>query len=81
MVTARTFSGPRARAARNATTLESMPPERPITALWNPARRISVRMKRVRMAATSSLLIVRSSARDSAAIAVPLDAVEFLNGQ
>ena len=29
MVTARTFSGPSARAARNVTTLESIPPERP----------------------------------------------------
>ena len=49
MVTARTFSGPRARAARNVTTLESMPPDSPTTARWNPARRISLRMKRVRI--------------------------------
>ncbi len=36
MVTARTFSGPNARAARNVTTLESMPPESPTTARSKP---------------------------------------------
>ena len=41
MVTASTFSGPSARAQRNVTTLESMPPESPTTARSNPARRIS----------------------------------------
>ena len=49
MVTASTFSGPSARAQRNVTTLESMPPESPTTARWNPARRISARMKRQRI--------------------------------
>ena len=38
------------RAARVVTTLESMPPDSPTTARWNPARPISVRMNRVRMA-------------------------------
>ena len=57
MVTARTFSGPKARAARNVTTLESIPPESPTTARSNPARRISLRMKRQRIAVTSSGLM------------------------
>ena len=59
MVTASTFSGPSARAQRNVTTLESMPPESPTTARSNPARRISVRMNRQRISVTSSGLIFR----------------------
>ena len=81
MVTARTFSGPRARAASVVTTLESMPPERPTTARLKPARRISLWMKRVRIAATSSALIERSTSRGSGFIASPFDALEFFDRQ
>ena len=38
MPTPSTFVGPRARAAMAATNAESMPPERPSTALLKPVR-------------------------------------------
>src|SRR5208283_2631637 len=80
MVTARTFSGPRARAARKATTLESIPPDTPTTARANPARWISLRMKRVRISVTRRGLMASCAVLGSGLIALPLDAIEFLDG-
>src|SRR5947208_13944257 len=83
MITASTFGGPSASAARLATRLESTPPLRPSTNRSKPTLRTSLRINPIRMRLTSSGLMTSGAKTGSERLAGALmpDSPQFADGQ
>src|SRR5438105_13983185 len=83
MITASTFGGPSASAARLATRLESTPPLRPSTNRSKPTLRTSLRMNPIRMLLTSSGLMTSGAKTGSQRLAGALmpDSPPFVDSQ
>src|SRR5579862_6765663 len=77
MVTARTCSAPRLRAARATTSEESTPPDAPTTTWSKPALRTSSRMNPVSSVSTTPVSIARLLSADSLVLGV-VDIVPFV---